>query len=88
MTLLSVLASFVLLSCIGMPLALALGIATTIVIFLTMKVPLTIVVERMLLGVDSFLLLSVPLFVLAAGIMNRAGITSRIFKKCTMSFWW
>ena len=33
----------------------------------------------MLLGVDNFLLLAIPLFVLAANIMNKSGITDRIF---------
>jgi tripartite ATP-independent transporter DctM subunit len=79
MTLLLVLSLFAFLSTVGMPLALALGVSTLITIIFTMKVPLSIVVERMLLGVDSFLLLAVPLFILAANIMNKAGVTDRIF---------
>ncbi|MCM3759944.1 TRAP transporter large permease [Alkalihalobacillus oceani] len=79
MTLILVIVLFAGLSFIGMPLAFSLGIGTAISVFFTMDVPLHIMVERMLLGVDSFLFLAVPLFILAAGIMNRAGITRRIF---------
>lgn len=79
MTLLIVLILFALFSIIGMPLAFSLGISTTIAIVATMDVPLSIIVERMIDGVDDFLLLAVPLFIFAAGIMNRAGITDRIF---------
>lgn len=79
MTLTLVLLIFAVLAIIGIPLAFSLGIAATISIYFTTSVPLTIVIERILLGVDSFLFVAVPLFIMAASIMNRSGVTERIF---------
>jgi tripartite ATP-independent transporter DctM subunit len=36
--------------------------------------------QKMIFGLSNFLLLSIPFFILAAKLMNSAGITSRIFK--------
>lgn len=71
--------SFALLSAFGMPLGISLCASSLLVILTRMNVPLVIVVEKLQLGVDSFLLLAVPLFILAASVMNQAGITTRIF---------
>jgi tripartite ATP-independent transporter DctM subunit len=79
MTLTLVLVLFATLAVIGVPIAFSLGIAATVSIYFTTSVPLTIVFERMLLGVDSFLFVAVPLFIMAASIMNRSGVTERIF---------
>jgi tripartite ATP-independent transporter DctM subunit len=51
--------------------------------FLFMKdIPLLILVERISAGLFSFPLLAMPFFILAARIMNSAGITGRIFNLC------
>ena len=42
--------------------------------------PLSIVVQRMGTGLDSFVLIAIPLFVLAGHLLNRAGIADRIFE--------
>jgi tripartite ATP-independent transporter DctM subunit len=44
--------------------------------------PLTILPERIAAGLNSYPLLAMPLFILAARIMNSAGITRRIFNLC------
>lgn len=50
------------------------------VLFLcTNGIPLNVIPQRLIAGVDSFSLLAVPLFVLAGAVMNGAGITDRIF---------
>ena len=52
-------------------------------VFLLMKdIPLLILVERISAGLFSFPLLAMPFFILAARIMNSAGITGRIFNLC------
>ena len=52
-------------------------------IFLLIKdIPLLILPERISAGLFSFPLLAMPFFILAARIMNSAGITSRIFNLC------
>lgn len=40
---------------------------------------MTIIVEKLQLGADSYLLMAVPLFILAANIMNASGVSRRIF---------
>jgi tripartite ATP-independent transporter DctM subunit len=51
---------------------------SSIVSILISGLPLAIVAERMLSGVNSFTLLAVPFFILAAVIMNRGGLTDRL----------
>lgn len=65
---------------LGMPIAFSL-LVTTLTLYFWDVVPLNILglVQTMGTGVDSFILLAVPLFVLAGKIMNAAGITERIF---------
>lgn len=74
-----VLSLFALFSIFGMPLGFSLCASSLFVIVTRLNVPLVIVVEKLQLGVDSFLLLAVPLFILAAAVMNKAGITTCIF---------
>jgi tripartite ATP-independent transporter DctM subunit len=44
--------------------------------------PLTIIVERSSGGLDSFPLVAIPLYIVAARIMNTGGVTDRIFSMC------
>jgi len=70
---------FAVFSLLGLPLAIGLGASTLITIITSMDMSMSVIAERLLLGVDSFTLLAVPLFIFAAGIMNRAGVTTRMF---------
>ena len=62
-----------------MPVAFAMGLSAIATIALTQPIPLSIVVQRMGTGLDSFVLIAIPLFVLAGHLLNRAGIADRIF---------
>jgi len=62
-----------------LPIAFALAASSVTFLTLSSPVPLTVVVQRMASGLDSFPLLAIPLFVLAGNIMNRAGLAARIF---------
>ena len=64
---------------IELPIAFALAASAVSFLSISSPVPLTVVVQRMASGLDSFPLLAIPLFVLAGNIMNRAGLASRIF---------
>ena len=79
---------FAALSIMGMPIAFSLCTSSIFTLIFIMDVPLIIVVEKLQLGVDSFLLLAVPMFILAANIMSEAGVTSRIynFARATCGF--
>ena len=64
---------------LGMPIAFALVLAA-ILMFLDMgTIRFMAIPQNMVGGVDSFILLAVPMFILAAKVMNSAQITDRIF---------
>ncbi len=69
--------SFVLLLIIGFPVAFSLGVSSLIYIVIK-GIPLNIIPQKMYSGIDSFVLLCIPAFVLAGNLMNTAGITRRI----------
>jgi len=63
----------------GVPIAIAMCIASLLYIWISgTTLPIT-VVHRMVGGVDSFPLLAVPFFIYAGNLMNSAGITNRIY---------
>lgn len=66
------------LSLLGLPLAVSLGAAATVTLWLY-DLPLSIAAQFMYTSVNSFLLLAVPLFILAGRIMERGGLSERIF---------
>ena len=68
---------FFLLLLIGVPVAFSLGIATFFGILMT-NVPVLVIFQRMLAGVDSFTLLAIPFFILMGNIMEKGGIARRI----------
>ncbi len=63
---------------VHMPIAFAVGIACVAYVLLRGELPLIVVPHRMIGGMDSFLLLAMPLFVLAGDLMNTGGITERL----------
>ena len=79
MTLLILFGLFAVLVVIEVPVAFAMGLSAIVTIILTQPIPLSIVVQRMGTGLDSFVLIAIPLFVLAGHLLNRAGIAERIF---------
>jgi tripartite ATP-independent transporter DctM subunit len=71
--------AFAVLVAIEVPIAFALAASAVVWLTLESPIPLTIVVQRMASGLDSFPLLAIPLFILAGSLMNRAGLAARIF---------
>jgi C4-dicarboxylate transporter DctM subunit len=65
---------------IGVPLAWSIGITALSYIAFFTDVPFIIIVQRIFAGTDSFTMMSAPLFILAAMLMDRAGISERIMK--------
>ena len=62
-----------------MPVAFALALSAVAYIAFAGATPMTVVVQRMAPGLDSFPLLAIPLFILAGDLMNRGGLAARIF---------
>lgn len=70
---------------LGVPIALALGLTGLVAYFLEqgsrMNVPM--IAQRMMYGINNFVLLAVPLFILSARLMNTSGVTTRLFNFAT-----
>jgi tripartite ATP-independent transporter DctM subunit len=64
---------------IGIPIAFAIALTTIIYFLMTMPQYINVIPLRMFAGVDSFVLMALPLFVLAAEIMVKAGISHKLF---------
>jgi len=71
--------AFAVLLAIGVPIAIALGLAGTIGM-LNNGFGLVSVPSRMFTGIDSFILLSAPFYILAGEVMNRGGVTERLIR--------
>jgi len=63
----------------GLPIAVSMGIPSALYLILS-HIPPSQLIQRMVTSLNSFPLLAVPLFILAAGLMNSSGITERLFE--------
>ncbi len=81
MTTFLVTAGMIILFVLGIPVGYSLGIAGMLAYLneLGSRVNIPMLSQRMQYGVNNFLLLAIPLFILAAKLMNTAGITTRLF---------
>ena len=70
---------FVLGLVIGMPVAITLGVSS-LAYLLYQGMPLVVIPQKMYAGMDSFVLLCIPGFILAGNLMNGGGITGRIIR--------
>ena len=71
------LVGFAVLLVIGLPIALAMMGASALFIVVE-GIPLSVVAQRVVTGVQSFPLLAIPLFTLAGSLMNESGISERL----------
>ncbi|WP_181701512.1 TRAP transporter large permease [Chthonobacter albigriseus] len=71
--------SFLVFMLIGVPVAIAMAVASVLYLVIYGAAPDIIVAQRMIAGVESFPLLAVPFFILAGNLMNIAGVTGRIY---------
>lgn len=72
------LAAIALLFVIGVPIAFALGAGASIAILWEGSLPISIVAQRMFFGLDSWLLMAIPLFMLAGQLMSAGGMSTRL----------
>jgi tripartite ATP-independent transporter DctM subunit len=63
---------------LGIPIGFAMGLAALLAILAHGTMPMSLLAQRTLVGVDSYALLAVPFFILAGNLMNSGGITSQI----------
>lgn len=72
---------------LGVPVAFAIGLAGLVGVWVA-DIPLAIVATRLFTGVDSFVFLAVPFYILAAEIMSQGGITTRLITIAQRAFLW
>jgi C4-dicarboxylate transporter, DctM subunit len=65
---------------LGVPVAFALALATAVALLLTDAYPLFVMVKETFSGVDSFPLMAVPFFVLAAELMTGGSLTDALLR--------
>lgn len=64
---------------IGIPIFIGLGVgAVTILLFTTGEIPLSMIGQKMITGVDSFPLMAIPLFILAGELMNTKSVSGQL----------
>ena len=73
---------------LGIPIAYVLCLSSILYLLLYTEVPLIIVAQQMLKGVDSFTLMAIPFFVIAGSLMQSGGIARRMvnFAKSLIGF--
>lgn len=70
--------SLAILFLLGVPIAVAIGLASVIGIEVQGRLPMLLVAQRMFTGIDSFPLMAIPLFILAGNLMSAGGISHRL----------
>ena len=74
----SLFVAFVVFVALNTPISLALGLASLAGLLYAGGLPLVMVPQKLFTGIDSFVLLAVPLFILAGNLMETGGISRRI----------
>ena len=70
--------AFFVLLILGVPIAVGLGLASTLALLLGSHMPLLVLPQKVFNGVNSFPYLAIPLFMLAGNIMAEAKISERL----------
>ena len=70
--------TFVILLLIGVPISISIG-ASAVLGCLVLDYPMMVIGQKMVTGIDSYLLIAIPLFILAGNLMNAGKITDKIF---------
>ncbi|ETX10264.1 C4-dicarboxylate ABC transporter permease [Marinomonas ushuaiensis DSM 15871] len=79
---------FILLVVLRVPVAFALGLATIPVVALDVRLTPFLIIDRMFQSYNSFILLAVPFFLLAANLMNSGKITDRLIELAKVLTGW
>lgn len=73
---------FIVLLALGIPVAFSMALAT-IAGFMALEIPLEIVAQKMMSGIEPFPFVAIPLFVLAGALMETSGISRRLVALAT-----
>ncbi|MEM2927096.1 MAG: TRAP transporter large permease [Candidatus Bathyarchaeia archaeon] len=75
---------FFLLVALSLPISIALGITSIILVVAETNLPFLVIAQRMFTGIDSFPLMAIPFFILAGNLMNTGGVTRRLLAFCNV----
>lgn len=78
MEVLSLFGFFALFLILTVPVGYAIGFSTMITLFLFSDIPLALITQNAVAGVDSFPLMAIPFFILAGNLMSTGGVAKRI----------
>lgn len=65
---------------LGLPVAFSLGISAIFIMLCSGGIKWATISSAMVAGINSFTILAVPLFLLTGNLMNKCGVTNRLFK--------
>ncbi|WP_270470990.1 TRAP transporter large permease subunit, partial [Cloacibacillus porcorum] len=63
---------------LSIPIGITLGLSTGIAMWLTSDIPMVMLAQKSVTGLDSFPLLAIPFFILAGALMCNGGISRRL----------
>lgn len=79
---------FMILMFVGVPIAVALGIASLATIIFFTSMPVSVVIQSMFTSMNSFVMVGVPLFILAGSLMDEGGVADKIYNFCDAAVGW
>lgn len=79
MSIIIMLILFVVLLFLGLPVGFTIGV-TSLAAIISMGFPISLIAQRMFVGLDSFPLMALPMFLLAGNLMSGGGITRRLWE--------
>ncbi len=82
------LALLIVLFLIGFPIPYAIAASAVLIYHLSSGVKYMIIMSNMIMGINSFTILCIPLFLFAGKLMNSCGITERLFKSARALVGW
>ena len=80
--------TFIVLVIVTVPIGYAIGMATLVTLFFFSNVPLVLITQNAVTGVDSFPLMAIPFFMLAGNLMSSGGVAKRIVNFCDTLLGW
>lgn len=80
--------TFIVCLIIGVPVAVCLGISSAVYLLFHADIPLVVFSQKIYAGVDSFVPLCIPGFIMAGNLMNGGGITDRIIRFASAGVGW
>lgn len=79
---------FFILMFLGIPIAISLGFSSVVTLILFTDIPLSLITQAMFSSMNSFIMVAIPLFILAGNIMDRGGVGDRIFSFANSMVGW